>query len=71
MPKKALPAAMLLSLLICAIGAIAFVRAAHEHATPTETSTGAKQTLEHSHAVNVQGKRKDVRQCTVACSAGG
>ena len=72
MPKMALPAAMLLSLLICAIGAIAFIRAAQDHA---QTSAGKRATQAsqpmHSDTVKVQGKPKDVSHCRVECSAGG
>jgi len=72
MPKTALPAAMLLSLLICAIGAIAFIRAAQDHAQrPAGVRSGQAPQPMHSNTVNVQEKQKDVSHCRIECSAGG
>ncbi|HET6321854.1 MAG TPA: hypothetical protein VFF87_07360 [Hyphomicrobium sp.] len=69
MPRTALPAAILLSLLMCAIGAIAFIRAAQD----AQMSAGARagQAPIHSDTVKVQGKQKGVPQCRIECSAGG
>jgi len=72
MPKSALPAAMLISLLICAIGAIAFIRAAQDHArTSGKVRREQAPQLMHSDAVNLHGKHKDFSHCKFECSAGG
>jgi len=69
MPRTALPAAILLSLLMCAIGAIAFIRAARDAQMSAGVRAGHAPT--HSDTVKVQRKQKDVPHCRIECSAGG
>jgi len=70
MPKKALPAAMLVSLLICAIGAIAFVRAAQDNVRKPGQTYGEMQRPQALPSDNGSLLQigEEVPRCKVECS---